>query len=79
MHLGHSVVELHVALADVAAVLDCFDALADVVGFHGVGVNGGLGDEDYGGAGEEGLYFVRYAWGWFEWGGKGDLRQIGDA
>lgn len=56
MHLRHSVVELHVAFADGAAVFDCFDALADVVGLHGVGVDGGLGDEYYGGAGEEGLH-----------------------
>lgn len=55
MHLGHGVVELHVAFADVAAVLDCFDALADFVGLHGFSVDRGLGDEDYGGAGKEGL------------------------
>lgn len=55
MHLRHSVVELHVPFTDGAAVLNCFDALADVVGLHGVGVDGGLRDEDYGGAGEEGL------------------------
>lgn len=54
MHLGHCAVELHVAFADVAAVLDCFDAFADVVGLHCAGVDGCLGDEDYGGAGEGG-------------------------
>lgn len=57
MHLGHCAVELHVAFADVAAVLDCFDAFADVVGLHCAGVDGCLGDEDYGGAGEGGLLY----------------------
>lgn len=49
VHARHGVVELHVGLADVAAVFDGLDAFAQVVGVDCAGVDGGLGDEDYGG------------------------------
>lgn len=45
VHLWHGVVVLHVGFADVAAVLDGFNALLDSVGLDGAGVDGGLGDE----------------------------------
>lgn len=62
MHARHGVVELHVGLADVAAVSDGLDAFAQVVGVDCAGVDGGLGDEDYGGRGEESLFVDVLVW-----------------
>ena len=55
MHARHGVVELHVGLADGAAVLDRFNAFAEVVAVDCAVVNRGLGDEYYRGRGEESL------------------------
>lgn len=57
MHPGHGGVKLHIPFADVAAILDGFDAFSYIVRLDGSGSDGGLGDEDYGGAWEEGLLF----------------------
>lgn len=57
MHLGHDGVKLHIPLADIAAILDGFDAFSYIVRLDSSGIDGDLGDEDYGGAWEEGLLF----------------------
>lgn len=57
MHLGHDGVKLHIPLADIAAILDGFDAFSYIVRLDGSGIDGDLRDEDYGGAWEEGLLF----------------------
>jgi hypothetical protein len=44
-HLWPHVVELHVPLADVPAILDCFYALAQAISFHDARGDGGLGHE----------------------------------
>lgn len=54
LHGGHDGVELHVLLADGAAVLDGFDAFAQVVGFDGPGGDRGGRDECDGGGRDEG-------------------------
>jgi hypothetical protein len=53
LHFRARIVELHVALANVPAVLDSLDALAQVVGFDDARVDGGLGHECYAGGGDE--------------------------
>ncbi len=58
LHLGGGVVVLHIALADLAAVLDGFDARAEVVGGDAAGAEGGGGDECYARGGDEGLSVV---------------------
>lgn len=47
LHPWRRVVVLHIALADIAAVLDGFDARAEVVRGDAAGAEGGVGDECY--------------------------------
>lgn len=57
-HLWHHVVVLHVLLADGAAVLDGFDPSSQIVRLDHALVDGGLGDERDGCAGERGLEII---------------------
>jgi hypothetical protein len=53
LHFRARIIELHVALANVPAILDSLDALAQVVGFDDARVDGGLRHECYAGRGDE--------------------------
>ena len=55
-HARHGTIEFHVLFPDGAAVLDCFDAVPEVVGAYCAGGEGGGGDECYAGGGDEGLF-----------------------
>ena len=68
-HLRHRVVELHVLLANLAAVLDGFDALLEPVGGDGAAADGGGGDKEDGGRGDEGCEHRAGDYGLYGWDG----------
>lgn len=53
-HLGHTVVEVHILLADVAASLDGLDAFPETIGRDGARADGGFRDEEHRRRGDEG-------------------------
>jgi hypothetical protein len=48
-HLGHHIIELHILLSNLAAVLNRFDSFLEVIGGDCARGDGGGGDEENGG------------------------------
>ena len=55
-HLRHHIIELHILLTDISAVLHGFDAPSQIVAFDDTTVNGGLRDECNGRSGDVRLF-----------------------
>jgi hypothetical protein len=57
-HLRHHIIELHILLTDISAVLHGFDASSQIVAFDDTTVNGGLRNERNGCSGDVSLFIL---------------------